>query len=351
MKIICVEEHLSDPDLTAACRDKVLREAPYTAYWGKTFTDTAAETDHSRPLLTSTGYVKANIGLDAKSRLAEMDKNGLDMQILSYTFTSSPHLLDKDEALPMAQRANDRLAKIVRAHPTRFGGFATVPWQVPTEAAAEITRAIRDLGLNAVMLNGRPGATFLDDPAYEAVLEVLNELKVPLYIHPGVPMPVVRDAYYSGFEDEVSARLSMFGWGWHNESGVQVVRLILSGAFDRWPNLQIISGHWGEMVPFFLQRMDDMLPPELTGLSRTISETYRAHVFVTPSGMLQIPHFNFINEVLGSDRILFSVDYPYLTMSGATDFLATLPVSEEDKAKISHQNAEKLFFRNQLAGS
>ncbi|MGR9221234.1 amidohydrolase family protein (plasmid) [Rhizobium leguminosarum] len=267
------------------------------------------------------------------------------MQVLSYTFTSSPHLLPEDIALPMAQRANDRLAEIVRKNPDRFGGFATAPWQMPEQAAKEIERAVIELGLNAVMLNGRPGTTFIDDPIYEPVLDTLNRLKVPLYMHPGVPLPVVRDAYYAGFADELSARLSMFGWGWHNEAGIHLIRLILSGAFDRWPDLQVISGHWGEMVPFFLQRMDDMLPRELTKLSRTITETFRSHVYVTPSGMLQMPHFKFIAEVLGVDRILFSIDYPYLTMSGACGFLEKLPVTEEERQKIAFENAQNLLFR------
>ena len=119
--------------------------------------------------------------------------------------------------------------------------------------------------------------------------------------------------------------------------------MILSGMFDKYPDLQIISGHWGELVPFFLQRMDDMMPPEVTGLSRTITETYKAQVSVTPSGMLTLPHFEFIHKVLGPDRIIYAVDYPYLTMTGARAFLEGLPVSEADKEKIAHGNVERLL--------
>ena len=166
---------------------------------------------------------------------------------------------------------------------------------------------------------------------------------MPLYLHPGAPLPQVREPYYSGLDKEVSARLSLFGWGWHNETGIHVIRVMLAGAFDRYPNLQVISGHWGEMVPFYLQRLDDAIPREVTGLSRTITDTYRAHVHVTPSGMLTLPHFKFIQEVVGIDRILFAVDYPYLTNTGARRFLEALPVSDADRAKIAHGNAERLL--------
>ena len=122
-----------------------------------------------------------------------------------------------------------------------------------------------------------------------------------------------------------------------------MVRLILSGALDRHPNLKIISGHWGEMVPFFLQRLDDMIPQGATGLRRTITQTYRDQVWVTPSGMLNMPHFNFIRETLGYEHILFSVDYPYLTMTGARSWLENLPVPEEERVAIASGNAKKLF--------
>ena len=122
-----------------------------------------------------------------------------------------------------------------------------------------------------------------------------------------------------------------------------MIRMMLSGKFDKFPKLQVISGHWGEMVPFYLQRMDDAIPREASGLSRTITQTYKAHVYVTPSGMLDLPHFEFIHKVLGPDRIIYSVDYPYLTMGGARSFLENLPISQEDKEKIAHGNAERLL--------
>lgn len=119
--------------------------------------------------------------------------------------------------------------------------------------------------------------------------------------------------------------------------------MLLSGAFDRFLNLQVISGHCGEMVPFYLQRRDDMLPPQMAGLSRTITETFKQHVYVTPSGMMDPPHSEFIQRVVGDDRILYSVDYPYLTLAGARGLLETLAAGQATKENIAHINAERVL--------
>ena len=153
----------------------------------------------------------------------------------------------------------------------------------------------------------------------------------------------MQQPYYGNLGKEVTARMSLFAWGWHNEAGVQLLRVLLSGKFDRYPKLQVISGHWGEMIPFYLQRLDDTIPQEVSGLSRSITDTFKQHVYVTPSGMMNLPHFEFIQNVIGAERILYSVDYPYLTMAGARRFLESLPVSQEVKERIAHGNAEALF--------
>ena len=181
------------------------------------------------------------------------------------------------------------MARAVRAHPTRFGALAALPWQDPQAAVDELARAAGELGHVGALLHGRPGDTFLDDPRYLPVLAKLGELRMPLYLHPGLPLPQVQAPYYGGLDPEISVRLSTFGWGWHHEAGIHVVRMMLAGLFEKVPTLQVISGHWGEMVPFYLNRLDDMIPPGASLLSRTVSETYRMHVSVTPSGMLNQP--------------------------------------------------------------
>ena len=344
MKIICIEEHVVDADLVRASKAESSRLAGYVAEWGTQFQDRPASFGDNRPHLNAMTTAVDLARDSGAARIADMDRHGIDMQVLSYS--NAPQLTPAGEAIGLARAANDRLAQAVRANPARFGGFATLPWQHPQAAADELDRAVSELGFLGTLLIGRPGDNFLDDPHYQPVLAKLNELKMPIYVHPGYPLPQVQAPYYAGFGNEVSARLSMFGWGWHNEAGVHVIRMMLAGLFDKFPNLQVISGHWGEMVPFYLQRMDDMIPRAATGLSRTITDTYKAHISVTPSGMLNLPHFEFTHKVVGAERIIYSIDYPYLTHTGSREFLESLPVSQSDREKIAHGNAEALFFRN-----
>jgi predicted TIM-barrel fold metal-dependent hydrolase len=311
------------------------------ADWGSRIEDRPAAFTDNRPHLVSPKKAVAAAREIGAGRIAAMDQHRIDMQVLS--FSSSPQLALASQSVGLTRAANDRLAASVHANPTRFAAFSTLPWQDPLMAAAELERTVNQLGMVGTLLMGRPGRTFLDDALYEPVLAKLNELKIPIYVHPGFPLPQVREPYYGGFDKEVSARLSMFGWGWHHEAGIQVIRMLLAGKFEQYPDLQVISGHWGEMVPFYLQRLDDTLPREVTNLPHSISETYKAHVYVTPSGMLNLPHFEFIHKVLGADRILYSVDYPYLTLTGAREFLESLPISQPDKEKIGHGNAEALL--------
>lgn len=341
MKIICIEEHTFDAGIAQASHEAQSMEAGYMADWGTCVPDRPSDFHDNRPHLQSAKTAMALAGDLGSARIAEMDKHGIDMQVLSYS--NAPQLIEGSQAIELTRAANDRLAEAMRAHPDRFGGFAILPWHDPEAAATELERAVTQLGMVGTLLTGRPGQTFLDDAPYEPVLAVLHQLEVPLYAHPGFVLPQVQAPYYGGLDKEVSARLSLFGWGWHHEAGIQVIRMMLSGVFDRFPKLQVISGHWGEMVPFYLQRMDDTLSQQVTGLSRSISQTYREHVYVTPSGMLNLPHFEFVHKVMGPDRIIYAIDYPYLTQTGAREFVEQLPISQEDREKIAHRNAEKLF--------
>ncbi|MBV6886426.1 amidohydrolase family protein [Xanthomonas campestris pv. spermacoces] len=341
MKLICVEEHVLDPAIGAATQGLVRAEAPYLLDWGSRVIDGRHVADPSRPHVIAPAN-SARKGLDmGAARLADMDAASIDMQVLSYG--GFPQLLPTSQAVDLNRAANDKLALAAQAHPTRFAGFATLPWQAPEAAARELERAVKELGLKGALINGRPGYTFLDDARYAPILAALDELNVPLYVHPGLPESAVQGLYYDGFEPEVTARLSMFAWGWHNEAGIQVVRMLLAGVFDRFPRLQVISGHWGEMVPFFLQRLEDSIPQEASGLKRPIVQTYREHVYVSPSGMLTLPHFQFIHTLMGAERILYSIDYPYQSLDGARAFIECLPVDETDKALIAHGNAERLL--------
>ncbi len=342
LKIICLEEHVIDPAIGEAVKPVLARSAPYTADIGASFQETPEALPQDRPRSQAPARAEALASAPIAERLGAMDEHGIDVQVLSST--QPIQALPAGEAADLARRANDRLADAVARHPGRFAGFSILPWQDADAACRELERSVGDLGLTATLLAGHPGEeSLIDDPAYAPILATCEALQVPLYIHPGAPLPAVQRPYYAGFSKEVTARLSLYGWGWHHEAGIQVVRLILSGALDRHRSLRLISGHWGEMVPFYLQRMDDTMPPAATGLERTIGQTYRDQVFVTPSGMLNLPHFHFVRETLGAERILFSVDYPYLTMTGARAWLEALPVDEDERAAIAHGNAERLL--------
>jgi uncharacterized protein len=277
----------------------------------------------------------------AQGRIKAINDHSIQMQVVSCI--SPAQLAPADQAVSLTWAANDRLAEAFGANPARLSGFAVLPWQQPAAAAAELDRSVSDLGLKGALLAGRPGAAFLDDPKYARVLQKLIDLQVPLYVQPFTPLPQVHDAYYSGFSPLVSAEFSLSAWGWHNEAGIHILRLILSGTFERLTALQVISGHWGEMVPFYLQRLDDVMPPKVTGLSGTITEIFRRHVWVTPSGMFGVPHFEFIHKVVGAGRIIWSVDYPFLTLGGTREFLEGLTVSEDDKEHMARRNAENLL--------
>lgn len=341
MKLICIEEHAFDDALTRSAQSSVEREAPYLPQLGAATESIATDEPASRPRMLP---MSEAVGLGralGPDRLATMDRHGVDVQVVSYSTPSQ--LGPASTATELVRGANDRLASAVAAHSDRLAAFAALPWQDPRAAADELSRCIETLGMKGVLLMGRPGDTFLDDTRYAPVLQRLNELRVPLYVHPYYPVLDVQRAYYAGFSAPVTATLSLGGWGWHHEAGIHVLRMILSGAFERYPDLQVISGHWGEMVPFYLPRLDFAMPPTLTGLSAPISDIFREHVWVTPSGSLDRNQFDYVYNTLGPDRIIWSADYPYLTMDGHREFLDDLQIPDDDKHKISHANAEKLL--------
>ena len=243
----------------------------------------------------------------------------------------------------MTQAANDQLAEAITAHPDRFAGFAVLPMTNLMAAVAELKRAVRSLGFKGVMINGTTNGLFLDDPSFLPILEQAVALNIHVYIHPAPPPTIVRDAYYSGFDPAVNFFLSTSGWGWHSETGIHSLRLILSGVFDRLPTLQIIIGHMGEMIPFMLDRINNTLTPVAKKLQRTIPEYFLQNFYITTSGFFTDPPLLLAMQIMGADRILFSVDYPYSTNIQGRMFLDNASISPADKEKISHLNAEQLL--------
>jgi uncharacterized protein len=275
-------------------------------------------------------------------RIAEMDAAGIDVQVLSL---NSPGVEQAEaaEQLSIAVESNDFLAAAVKKYPGRFAAFAALPIAVPDKAADELDRRVRQQGFKGTLINGHTRGRYLDDKFFWPILERAEALNVPVYLHPTVPPKAVVEASFGGFSPSVTGMFASAGWGWHIETGVHLIRMILGGVFDRYPKLQVVIGHLGEGIPFMLPRLDKNLPKEVTKLSRPLGAYLRENVHYTFGGFNFATTFlNLLLEV-GVERIMFSVDHPYGSMAEARAFLQQLPVSAADRERIAHGNAEKLL--------
>jgi uncharacterized protein len=195
-----------------------------------------------------------------------------------------------------------------------------------------------------VLINGHTGGRYLDGSFFWPILERAEALGVPIYLHPTPPPQTVVEASYAGhFAPGVVEGLATAAWGWHVETATHVLRLVLSGAFDRYPRLQIVIGHMGEGLPFFMPRLDLALPVEVTKLDRPVGAYLRENVHYTFGGFNWTQAFLDLLLQVGAERILFSADHPYGSMEEARAFLNGLPVSPADREKIAHGNAERLL--------
>jgi len=278
-----------------------------------------------------------------KNRLNFMDQNDIDMQILSYG-NSQPQNMDPKFSIDICRVANNELAKIVNENPDRFGGLAVFPVGDPQAAATELKRVVEDLGLNGVLFKGNYGGKYFDDPFFLPIFQMASDLDVPVYFHPSFIPNDIAQHYYANdnWSDVVTGILSSAGFGWHMDVGIQVMRMVISGIFDKLPNLKLVSGHWGELIPMFLERLDDELTP-YAGLKHPFSTYYRNNVYVTPSGILAEPQLRFILDEMGADHLLYSIDYPYKTPENSGTFLETARLTDEQREKIFHKNAETIF--------
>ncbi|OBI41999.1 amidohydrolase family protein [Mycobacterium colombiense] len=275
-------------------------------------------------------------------RIAAMDEAGVDLAVLSLA-APGVEQLDPDEAVRMARDSNDQLAAAVQRHPHRLAGFATLPTSAPDQAAEELERAVRGLGFPGAAINGHSRGRYLDDPFFEPVLARAAALDAPIYLHPTIPPAGVIESSYAGFAEPVTFALATVGWGWHINTATHALRMILGGVFDRHPSLQMIIGHMGEATSFMLPRFDATLKPELTGLQHPVSSYLRENFHYTFANFND--HATYANLVaqVGIERVAFSADYPFGSMVNARAFLDGLPLSDDERAAISHRNAEKLL--------
>ena len=327
MRVVALEEHWVAPELMREIPAVLLRERGWPSL-------------ERLPPQMAQGEALIEAG---PRRLADMTKAGITLQLLSAGGPGAD-LLDEVEGRRFAAAFNDRLRQTIADKPDRFAGFAHLPMSAPDAAADELERAVIDLGLKGAMINGTTRGLFLDDIRFDPLLARAERLGVPLYLHPSLPPEAVRHAYYGGLPEEAGLLLSGPGFGWHAETAVHLLRMILSGALDRHPGLQLIIGHMGEGLPTMMGRIDDVFAGfSSRNLGRTVTQTIADQLWITTSGFFTLPPFLAALMAFGADRMLFSVDYPFSENSRAVDFLKQLPVSEADREKIAHGNADRLL--------
>jgi 2,3-dihydroxybenzoate decarboxylase len=273
-------------------------------------------------------------------RLSEMDAAGIDIQVISHAAPATQRL-DAETAIPVARRANDRLREVIGTHPKRFAGFAALPTADPKAAADELERAVTKLGFKGAMVHGLTNGVFFDDKRFWPVFERAQTLDVPLYMHPAIPHPAVIEAYYKDYLKDFPALLTA-GWGYTVETATQGIRLVLSGVFDAYPRLKIILGHLGESLPFSLWRIDHALGRE-GNRPLAFREIFREHFYITTSGNFSTPALLCSMMEMGVDRILFSVDWPFVENVPGTKWMTDLQLCTEDKEKILSGNAKRLL--------
>jgi predicted TIM-barrel fold metal-dependent hydrolase len=327
MRIVTLEEHISFPEMA----DQIPKEA----LGG--FGQSAAMQLIAPKLADITG-----------ERLKSMDANGISMQILSVD-SSGANLLSPEKGPAFAIQYNDLIAERIAGFGNRFTAFAHLPMTAPIAAADELERAVKEYHFRGAMIRGLTKDKFLDQPEFAPIFERAEKLGVPVYLHPGLPPKGIADIYYNGLPNHsgMAEALACYGWGWHSETALHVLRLLFSGIFDRYPKLKLIIGHMGEMLPMMMARSEKAFKPGNGGANqRTLTDTFRDQVHITTSGFFTQPPLKIALDTFGIDNIMFSVDYPFSTNEMGIEFLNAIELSDEQVAQIAHGNADKLLNLN-----
>lgn len=324
MRVVTLEEHITFPALT----NKLPQEAKDKNYLSKS---------------PEMQRLVAKLDDITGERLQSMDDNGIATQVLSVGGEGAD-LLDAGSGPIFAKEYNDAIASRIAAHPGRFKAFAHLPTTNPEAAADELERVVKSYNFCGALINGLTNDEFLDDAKYAPIFERAEQLDVPIYLHPGLPPKAVYDSYYSNLPKQAGAFLSIAGWGWHSETALHTLRLIVSGTLDKYPKLKLIIGHMGEMLPMMMVRSDKMFGVDRGGANqRSIIQTLHDQVYITTSGLFTLPPLQVAIDTFGIDKILFSIDYPFSTNEAGRDYLESMQLSDTDLEKIAHGNADKLL--------
>lgn len=335
---IATEEAFSTPELIAAFRDEL--NAPDVDPGFQSLIGYYLDHQAERPRFIANALV--DLG---EQRIADMDARGIDRQVLALTAPATNALRDPDRATMVAETANDRLAEAIAKYPTRFSGMAACAAQDAKRAAKEIERAVTKLGLTAVVINSHILGEYLDNPKFFEVLEAIEALDVPLYIHPSTPPAnMIVPMLEAGLDGAI------FGFG--VETGMHALRLITSGTLDRFPKLQVVIGHMGEALPYWMYRLDFMHQAGVRSAryevmkplkKEKISNYLKENFHITNSGVAWEPAIKFAQQVIGEDRVLYAMDYPYQCPAEEVVTLDAMDMPLETKRKFFQTNAEKLF--------
>jgi predicted TIM-barrel fold metal-dependent hydrolase len=316
--VIALEEHYADPIVQAA----------------------APQGDGGQPGRSPMASIFQRLPDLGEVRLRQMDEAGIDVQVISHV-PSPVQQLNPETAVELAIGANDRLAEAVARHADRFAGFAALPTPDPAAAAEELERCVRQLGFKCAMIHGRTQGLFHDDERFYPIWERAQALDVPIYLHPGPPHPAAVQAYYQDYVAEYPW-LTSAAWGYTIDTANQAMRMVLSGLFERFPNLKIILGHLGEGLPFLLDRMDEAFKRE-GSKPIEFKKTFCEHFYVTTSGFFSTPALLCTILQMGIDRVMFSVDWPFVENLPGMRWMEAVPLSGEDKEKMFNGNARRLL--------
>lgn len=294
-------------------------------------------------------FVRDRLQDIGEQRLADMDATGIDHAVLALT-SPGTQVLEPDAAREIATLSNDLLAEACRAHPARFSGLAAVGFEDAESAVKELQRGVGDLGLKGLICNSHIRGHYLDEPQFAPILEAAEALDVPLYLHPNTPNDTMIDTLTaSGLDGAI--------YGFAVETGMHLLRIITSGVLDRFPRLRIVVGHLGEALPFWLYRLDYMHRGQVVSnrydamkpLELTIPEYFRRNIWITTSGMPWAPPIMFCREVLGADRVMYAMDYPYEYVADEVRMQDALPLSDAEKMAFFQDIAIDVFGLDRAA--